>query len=69
MALNKFSTKSDAVANLYRASFFLAKGQRKIGLDLLTMAQKELGDRIKVDKNKPDRILAERLLDFYQVLK
>jgi hypothetical protein len=33
------------------------------------MAQKELGDRIKVDKNKPDRILAERLLDFYQVLK
>ena len=35
MDLNKFSKKSDKIANLYRAAFYLAKGSNKVALGFL----------------------------------
>ncbi len=67
MALDKHSQQADAVANLYRAALFLARGSRKAGLDFLTKAKEELS--IKLDpvlKTRTDELYwAEKILDQY----
>lgn len=78
MTLNKFSKKSDAIANLYRAALYLARGSRELGLKFLSDAQKVLGKTLgvelsglitnkdKVLKNQKDNLFwAEKILDRY----
>ena len=82
MGLNKKSKKSDAVANLYRAAFFLArgKGEEKLALDLLCKANEQLTGNQNLNsllkkypypfKTSRDRLtLAEKVLDEYLLLK
>lgn len=82
MALNKYSYQSDAIANLYRAALYLARGSREVGLQFLNRARERLGDRLdpKVDliiHNKEKYLdssssclyWAEKILDQYYKLK
>lgn len=68
MALNKFSKKSDKIANLYRAAFYLAKGSNDVALGFLEKS----GVRFK-DLNTKTKALrlfwAEKILDKYINLK
>ena len=70
MDIKKDKITSDAIGNLYRASFFIAKGQRKLGLYFFKKAKNILKDKISVDptKIKDDLILAEKILDEYKLL-
>ena len=81
MALDKLSKKSDAVANLYRASLFLAKGSKDLGINFLKKAQIVLGDEIDgnltdlitkekklLKSNKDNLFWAEKILDKYHSL-
>jgi len=68
MALNKNSEKSDKIADLYRAAFYLAKGSKKIALDFI----KKSGQNFpKMNlKGKENQLLwAEKILDRYHELK
>jgi len=78
MILNKNSYQSDAVINLYRAAFYLAKESREVGIDFLIKAQKRLGNKFnpqitslienkeKYLKNNKDFLYwAEKVLDEY----
>ncbi len=67
MVLDKHSYQSDAVANLYRAALFLAKGSRVVGLDFLAQAKEELDIRLDpVLKTRTDDLYwAEKILDQY----
>ena len=82
MVLSKDSYQSDAVANLYRAAFSLAKDSREVGIDFLIKAQKKLGNRLssqivsliknkeKYLKNSKDSLYwAEKVLDQYHKFK
>lgn len=82
MALNKLSEESDAIANLYRAALYLARGSKDIGFEFLVKAKAELGEVLdpkienliqnkdKYLKNKQDFIYwAEKILDQYKELK
>lgn len=46
MKLNKYSVKSDGIADLYRSALYLAKGADEIGLDFLRKAREKLGEKI-----------------------
>lgn len=68
MALNKFSNKSDKIANLYRAAFYLAKGAKDVALDFL----KKSGRRFRgMELNTPQNRLfwAEKILDEYKKMR
>jgi len=67
MALDKYSQQADAVANLYRAALFLARGSRKAGLEFLKKARERLGEEIDpVLKTRADELYwAEKILDQY----
>lgn len=78
--MSKYSRTSDAIANLYRAALYLARGSRESGLDFLLKAQRRLGSRLKIDadnliqKNllsQPQDCFywAEKILDEYKRLK
>lgn len=82
MVLNKFDYQSDAIANLYRASLYLARGSEAVGLEFLKKAKKRLGKKLDQEiisfiatpevylKNPRSRLLwAEKILDQYQKLK
>ncbi|MCJ7804799.1 hypothetical protein MUP35_03660 [Patescibacteria group bacterium] len=82
MALNKDSYQSDAVANLYRAAFYLAKESKEVGIDFLIKAQKKLGNKLdsqiasliknqeKYLKNNKNLLYwAEKVLDQYHKFK
>lgn len=82
MDLNKNSLFSDSIVNLYRSSFYLAKGSIEISLQLLNKAKNELGNKLAPDiadiaQNKDKYLLskkdclywAEKILDQYQALK
>lgn len=82
MALNKYSYQSDAIANLYRAALYLARGSREVGLQFLNRARERLGDRLdsKVDLIIHDKekyldssssclYWAEKILDQYHKFK
>lgn len=68
MALNKHSHKSDSIANLYRAAFYLAKGSETVALDFLKKSGQKFKDINLSTKNK--RLYwAEKVLDKYTELK
>lgn len=71
MALDKKSYQSDAVANLYRAALYLARGSEQIGLDFYNKAKSILGNEIKIgiDPKKGKIYLAEKILDEYLRLR
>lgn len=82
MALDKNSIRSDAIANLYRAAFYLARGSKETGLEFLGKANKYLSGKISPklknlifskDKNlktqKDCLFWAEKILDQYHLLK
>lgn len=82
MDLDKNSLFSDCLADLYRSSFYLAKGSIDISLLFLNRAQERLGDKLnqsiatfaqnkkKYLQNKKDCLYwAEKILDQYQLLK
>lgn len=78
MALNKYSYESDAIVNLYRAAFYLAKGSQVVGLNFLKKAKGKLGtlgkelDSLQLEqlKSLQDSIYwAEKILDEYHKLK
>jgi len=82
MALNKDSYQSDAVANLYRAAFYLAKESKEVGIDFLIKAQKKIGNKLdpqiasliknqeKYLKNNKNLLYwAEKVLDQYHKFK
>ena len=71
MALDKHSQQADAVANLYRAALFLARGSRKAGLEFLSKAQERLGEEINpVLKTRADDLYwAEKILDRYHKIR
>lgn len=68
MVLNKYSYKSDAVANLYRAAFYLAKGSKDLALDFLRKSGQHL-DNLKLNTKKQRLYWAEKILDRYMSLK
>ncbi len=72
MALNKSDETSDAIANLYRASFYLAKESKDIGISFLEKAKSKLGDMMILDISKVTgnySYWAEKALDEYKRLK
>ena len=82
MDLNKNSYTSDAVVNIYRAAFYLAKGLKKVGLDFLLKAKEKFGNDFDPDlnfliensdkllKNKKDLLFwAEKTLNQYHKLR
>lgn len=76
MALNKYDKNSDAVADLYRASFYLAKESKEVGVSFLLKAKKRLGAKmtLKINQIKKDKLgnstfWAEKVLDEYKRLK
>ena len=72
MALNKFDKTSDAIADLYRASYYLTKESKEIGISFLLRAKKRLGKKMLLDVNKIKgnyTFWAEKALDEYKRLK
>ena len=74
MALNKADYQSDAIVNLYRAAFYLAKGSEEIGWEFLKKAKEKLGRTLDVSpkkiKSSKERLFwAEKILDEYQKLR
>ncbi len=72
MALDKYDKTSDAIADLYRASFYLAKESKDIGLSFLIKAKKKLGSKMSLDISKITgnySYWAEKVLDEYKRLK
>lgn len=74
MALNKYSRKSDAIVNLYRAAFYLAKGSEEIGWKFLRKAKEKLGRALdispkKLKSSKERRFWVEKILDQYLKFK
>lgn len=78
MVLSKDSYQSDAIANLYRAAFYLAKESREVGIEFLVKAKKKLGDKLDpqiasliknkekyLNNNKKLLYWAEKVLDQY----
>lgn len=68
MALNKYSHRSDAAANLYRAAFYLAKGSISVAKDFLKKSGEEF-DGLKVNSEKDRLFWAEKILDKYKLMK
>ncbi len=83
MELDKKSVVSDAVGNLYRAAFFLARGKReeKEAINLINKTKEKIPSLSKKlnnllekyfyrSKSRKNRlILAEKILDEYLLLK
>ncbi len=76
MALNKFDPLSDCLADLYRASYYLAKNSKKMGILFLLKSQKKLGKKLSLNINKivksdvfKNSYWAEKVLDEYKRLK
>jgi len=76
MGLDKNSKRADAIGNLYRAAFFLArnKGEEELAFDLIKKSAQELplfSKKLKhILKFKNNHlILAEKILDEYLLLK
>jgi len=72
MALNKFDITSDAITDLYRASYYLAKQSKEVGFSFLVKAKKKLGGKMHVDVSKITgnySYWAEKVLDEYKRLK
>jgi len=70
MGLNKNSSIADALANLYRAAFYIAKNQKREGVLFFKKAKNALGKKITVnpEQTKDNLLLAEKILDEYKRL-
>jgi len=71
MVLNKYSQLSDGIADLYRASFYFAKGTEKTGMNFLLKAKNKLGSKMLLDTRQVigNSYWAEKVLDEYKRLK
>lgn len=70
MGLNKYSQKSDRVANLYRAALYLAKGDKQTALLFLKTTSPDLAEKIApINSQKQKNFWAEKILDLYHTLK
>ena len=71
MELKKSSLYADALANLYRSAFYLARGAGKTGLVFFKKAQREIGlTSIGQIKTRRQQLYwAEKILDEYHRLK
>ncbi|OGM18647.1 hypothetical protein A2686_04235 [Candidatus Woesebacteria bacterium RIFCSPHIGHO2_01_FULL_38_10] len=80
MTLNKYDSTSDAIADLYRAAFYLARQSKKVGISFLIKAKDKLGDKVSLDIDKISKgnvfkkpcdysYWAEKILDEYKRLK
>lgn len=72
MTLNKYNQTSDAIADLYRAAFYLAKQYKDVGISFILKAKKKLGDKmtLNVDEITDNYTYwAEKALDEYKRLK
>jgi len=82
MELNKYSYWSDAIGNLYKAAYYLAKGLRQSAVDFLRRAEKKIGTELDPQLMKflsrPEDYLkdygcqnywAEKILDQYKKIK
>lgn len=70
MGLNKYSQKSDRVANLYRAALYLAKGDKQTALLFLKTTSPGLAKKIApINSQKQKNFWAEKILDLYHTLK
>jgi len=72
MALDKYDKTSDAITDLYRASYYLAKESKDIGISFLTKAKEKLGVMMILDVSKVTgnySYWAEKALDEYKRLK
>ncbi|HTK03816.1 MAG TPA: hypothetical protein VL401_03565 [Alphaproteobacteria bacterium] len=68
MALDKLSTESDQIGNLYRSALYLAKGSTEMGLQFLDKSGRKF-DNIKIDNETQRLFWAEKILDEYIKLK
>jgi len=80
MALNKNDQTSDGIADLYRASYYLAKQSKDVGLMFLKRSKAKLGPKMILDfgfinkenvlrKSTDFNFWAEKVLDEYKRLK
>lgn len=74
MALNKYSYQSDAIANLYRAALYLAKGSETVGWEFFRKAKEKLGSALdispkKIKSHQEALFWAEKILDQYLKFK
>jgi hypothetical protein len=68
MGLDKFSKQSDRIANLYRAAFHLAKGDKSTCLNFLKNSGSTLVDKVTDCPTSQNRLWAEKILDEYRLL-
>lgn len=68
MGLNKYSEKSDRIANLYRSAFYFAKGSVSVALEFLNKSGEEI-EGLKFKTKKEMIITAEKILDLYKIRK
>lgn len=71
MAISKYNKTSDAIADLYRAAFYLAKHSEKIGISFILKAKLKLGKKMTINMKgiKANSYWAEKVLDEYKKLK
>ena len=76
MALTTNNKSSDAIADLYRASYYLALQSKETGLSFLRKAKEKLGDKLSLDVEEISKqsgqsylYWAEKILDEYKRLK
>ena len=76
MVLNKNDKISDAVTDLYRASFYIALQSKETGLSFLKKAKEKFGDKLDLDIEKIREesgnnylYWAEKILDEHKRLK
>ncbi len=80
MELNSKSKSSDALGNLYRSALFMVKGQTDLSISFYQKAYSNLKEKmttqvVNASKNKKTLtkkqrfLLAEKILDQYQLLK
>lgn len=68
MALNKYSLKSDNIANLYRAAYYLARGSTNIAKEFIQKSGEKF-EKMNLNGRRNQLLWAEKILDRYLVLK
>jgi hypothetical protein len=74
MVLDKNDYQSDAIVNLYRAAFYLARGSEVAGWQFFRKAKEKLGRVLdispqKLKSHQEARFWAEKILDQYLKFK
>lgn len=67
MEINKNTSRADIIANLYRAALYLARGNKKLGVEFLRKAKRRKLVKLKRLKTRQQQLFwAEKILDLYQ---